>query len=238
MKKLSFVFVIALLLGSTFPQARAEVMDLDICVEATVVSKYIWRGFDVLDGKPAFQPSIDLSLNDTGFGLKIWGSFALDDRSTLGDYDEVHLVLSFERGLTDFFSILVGTEVYKFPNLDKNNITYEVFLGGTLTKILFAPTLALYYDFDLGNGLYAEVSGSYDIPLGNYVLSTSLTIGYNDGQFNVDPGFSDITFSASMDLPIWKLTITPGVYYTFILEDTVNEDDGEFWALLKASLEF
>jgi len=236
--RMIFIVCLSILLSSTLNLAHSEGMDLDVCVDATVVSKYIWRGFDVLDANPAFQPSIDLSFGDTGLGFNIWGSMALDDRSNLDDYDEVDFGLSFERDLTDYFSFSVGSVLYWYPNLDEDDTTYEVFFGGTLTQILFNPALTLYYDLDLGDDLYAELSGSHDIPAGDYELSTSLTIGYNNGQYEVDRGFSDMRLSASMDFPVWKLTITPGLNYTFILEDTVNEDNGEFSVSLGVCVEF
>ena len=96
----------------------------------------------------------------------------------------------------------------------------------------------MYYDFELGDGLYVEASGAYDIPVGNYSVSNSLAVGYNNGQFGVDAGLSDIALSTSMDFPLWKLIITPGLNYTFILGDTVNSDNDEFWVNLGASVEF
>jgi len=46
------------------------VFDLD----ATYVTKYIWRGFDVLDDKAAFQPSANMAYE--GINLNVWSSFA------------------------------------------------------------------------------------------------------------------------------------------------------------------
>jgi len=69
--------VLSLCLGALLAgPALAQQGDLGVTVDATWVSKYIWRGFDVLDDKAAFQPSIDFDLWDTGFHFTIWTSWA------------------------------------------------------------------------------------------------------------------------------------------------------------------
>jgi hypothetical protein len=50
--------------------------DLGVTLDATWVSKYIWNGFDKLDDKAAFQPSVTLDLFDSGFTVGVWGSWA------------------------------------------------------------------------------------------------------------------------------------------------------------------
>lgn len=72
MKK-GLVFTALLILTVTgFCQAQG---DLGIEVDATWVSKYIWRGYDVLDDKAAFQPSVSIDLFDTGFSFTVWASY-------------------------------------------------------------------------------------------------------------------------------------------------------------------
>jgi hypothetical protein len=48
--------------------------ELGVTMDATWVSKYIWRGFDKFDDKAAFQPSINLDLYGTGLSFGIWTS--------------------------------------------------------------------------------------------------------------------------------------------------------------------
>ncbi len=46
-------------------------------LDASYVSRFIWRGCDAyLQNHSAFQPSIDLDLFGTGFGLNVWMSRA------------------------------------------------------------------------------------------------------------------------------------------------------------------
>lgn len=68
--------LIAVILLSTAGLALAQEGELGIDVDATWVSKYIWRGIDMLDDTGAFQPSINFDLYDTGFSFKLWASYA------------------------------------------------------------------------------------------------------------------------------------------------------------------
>lgn len=49
---------------------------LGIDVDFTFVSKYLWRGYDLLDDKSAIQPSINVDLWGSGFSVNVWASYA------------------------------------------------------------------------------------------------------------------------------------------------------------------
>ncbi len=73
MKK--WILLIAVIVMSTAGLAQAQEGKLGIDVDITWVSKYIWRGIDVLDDKAAFQPSVAIDLG-SGFSAKLWASYA------------------------------------------------------------------------------------------------------------------------------------------------------------------
>ena len=74
MKKKGILLTVVILLSvGGLTQAQDE---LGVTVDVTWVSKYIWRGFDRLDDKVAFQPSINLDLYDTGLSFNLWSSHA------------------------------------------------------------------------------------------------------------------------------------------------------------------
>jgi hypothetical protein len=52
---------------------QAQESELHGSIDFTYQSKYVWRGFDVYGDKSAMQPSIDLDLFGTGFGMSILG---------------------------------------------------------------------------------------------------------------------------------------------------------------------
>jgi hypothetical protein len=53
--------------------AQAQDSELHGSVDLTYQSKYIWRGFDIYGDKSAMQPSLDLDLFGTGFGVNVMG---------------------------------------------------------------------------------------------------------------------------------------------------------------------
>lgn len=59
----------------------------DITFDTTWVSKYIWRGIDLLDDKAAIQPSINMDLGN-GLSANVWASYACaSGSSTLSTVD-------------------------------------------------------------------------------------------------------------------------------------------------------
>jgi len=54
----------------------AQTEELHGTVDLTYQSKYIWRGFDIFGDKSAIQPSVDIDLYGTGFGLNVMGHMA------------------------------------------------------------------------------------------------------------------------------------------------------------------
>jgi len=75
MKK-GIMLVVVVLLCLAGP-AQAIEGELHGTIDATYVSRYIWRGYDAYGrNHSAIQPSIDLDLFGTGYGFKVWMSRA------------------------------------------------------------------------------------------------------------------------------------------------------------------
>ena len=69
---LSAVVVVVCLCGAV-ALAQEQKGDLHGVVDVTYQSKYVWRGFNVYGHTSAFQPSVDLDLFGTGFGVSMAG---------------------------------------------------------------------------------------------------------------------------------------------------------------------
>lgn len=69
------IILIAVVLVVTTGLVRAQEEPLSTTVDATWVSKYLWYGFDRLDDRGAFQPSVDVDLFDSGFSVNVWASY-------------------------------------------------------------------------------------------------------------------------------------------------------------------
>jgi hypothetical protein len=109
--------------------AQAQDGGLEVTLDTTWVSKYIWRGFDRLDDKTAFQPSINLDLYDTGLSCNLWSSHAGTSKgagnvSTV-DAEEWRYALTYNNSVlegeqyqTDY---AVGWIYYDFPDMASND---------------------------------------------------------------------------------------------------------------------
>lgn len=72
-KQVILLAAVMFLIAVGFVQAQEK--PLGVTVDATWVSKYLWYGFDRLDDKAAFQPSVDVDLFGSGFGINVWASY-------------------------------------------------------------------------------------------------------------------------------------------------------------------
>jgi len=65
------ILLATVILLSAWGIVQAQEGELHGTVDITYLSKYIWRGFDIYGDKSAIQPSIDLDLFGTGFGINV-----------------------------------------------------------------------------------------------------------------------------------------------------------------------
>ncbi len=62
--------------------------DIGVSLDATWVSKYLWRGVDVLDDKAAFQPSVNFDIGGSGLSFNVWASYGCaSDTVNATEYD-------------------------------------------------------------------------------------------------------------------------------------------------------
>jgi len=118
MKKGILLAAVILLSTAGFAQAQEE---LSGTVDVTYLSSYIWRGFDRYPGahgEGAIQPSIDLDLYGTGFGLNVLWS-----RANTGGFEnaeEIDLTLSYSSSCFEYETYAtdytVGWMYYNYPD--------------------------------------------------------------------------------------------------------------------------
>ena len=225
---------IGLILLFLSPVARSEI---GLQADATLVSRYIWRGFDTItDDRPAIQPSVTLTFGQSGVWLNLWSAVALADT----DFVELDLIAGYDKVLSDKIALSAGLGYFTFPSMphypDKNSTSPEVYAGITASSLPLMPSFTLYYDFNVGDGLYATLSLSRDVPVKSKTIHISALVGYTRQyqDFGVDPGFSDICLGVSTDIPLKRLNLTPSLNYVIVPNDTINDED-EFCAGLMIS---
>lgn len=73
MKGVTLLSALLLLMGTSMAVDLAG-QDVAVTFDVTYTSKYIWRGFDLLDDTSAWQPSVNMQWAN-GFGANVWASY-------------------------------------------------------------------------------------------------------------------------------------------------------------------
>lgn len=199
-----------------------------------LTSRYIWRGFDMLpDNHPAFQPSLTYFFKNSGFSLNIWGSFALSDRNIFRYVDEVDLTLAYDFKSGEEISLSAGVTLYGFwfarDFSFENNTSPEIYFSATFNKLPLTPCLSVYYDLNLGDGFYIQLSGEQAVKLTESTqLNLTASLGYNGKQYINKSGFSDLLMGAAIPIKAKKVTISPFVNMAIIFMEEVNRTN-EIW---------
>jgi hypothetical protein len=205
-----------------------------VSAQIDLASRYIWRGFDLLpDNHAAVQPSVNFDLGNGGFSLSIWSSFALAQRDTFKYSDEIDVAFSYTFKTRDGWGLTAGFIHYGYWFADnfkfKENTSQEVYVTVAKTDLPLSPQLSVYYDFNLGSGLYVTLGGSHELKMNDKIsLEVGALIGFNSRYYIDATGFSDIDLYARLPLTMGRLTLAPSLNVMIPLLTEVNEDT-EIW---------
>lgn len=261
------ILLIGVILLASIGPAKAQNDQLGIDLDLTWVSKYIWRGFDLLDDKAAFQPSINLDLYGTGFSANVWASYAGASKgggsistvnATEYDYTIAYDCTLFE-GQNYSTDVTANYIYYDFiDEPTKAADAQEIGVGFAWPNICPFGSVPSYYVSKIwptrsDSALTGEYGGwlhifglGYDLTVANllpdkpeHVISLSANLVYNDGfaGATVDHDWSHVVWGASTAIGCGSGTFTPALYYQTSMEDTVNPED-ELWVSLSYKLGF
>ncbi len=221
-------------------------------------SKYIWRGFDVFgNDDSAMQLSANLDFFNTGLGMTVVGHGAVDGghvNEERWDYNIYYgNVLLPEDVLQTNFRI--GFVHYNYPELPHDHMDLQemhaILSMPNVTGVQgLVPSYALIkmYPANGGStGVGSNASAFMHIGMLDYtfavpgvtpeipeqVFKVHTEIVFNDGlspyNTNVDHDWSHAVFGISTDVDLgYGFTMTPGIYYQYSAETTVNTED-EVW---------
>ncbi len=242
-KRFQTTVMIAAILGAgVHGMAAAEAADVSSGDEPRLTgslrlsfnSKYIWRGQNLIDG-PVLQPEGSLSYQ--GFSGIIWANYDADE----GDqWTELDYTLDYSTSLgkvspeLEALSVSVGYTYYTFPNLDEGDDSHEVYLAAGL-DVLLSPSLAVYYDFDEGDGVYYEFGLEHGFSLGKPTLTLAGSVGYNDGQWGYESSFSAVVLSAGLEVPLtpslsWAASAAASLALDSQYDDEFSAGAGIAWS--------
>jgi hypothetical protein len=240
----------AIMLGMvTLASAEDKV---DVGVTADVFSKYIWRGQNIVDDW-VLQPGA--SVGYKGLTGSVWGNMDLTGELVdSGQLTEVDLAVDYSNKVpgVDVVGYSVGTIYYSFLNTHSHP-TAEVY-GGLNLNVPLSPAVRWYYDYDVIDGSYVQLSVGHtiekirswgedchcDLQVG---ASMGLgTDGYNQGYFGVDQtALNDLTLTAGIPFTFGKLTIRPSIGYSTMLDDDIRaatDKSDNFWGGVGAAYNF
>ncbi|MBI9016352.1 MAG: hypothetical protein JEZ07_03720 [Phycisphaerae bacterium] len=238
-------------------KAAEEEPQISWCLDSSVVSKYMWRGYDLYDDHGAWQPSIDMDLFDSGFGVNVWGSFALSSGFELAEELDYTLYYCFslfeeEQYAVDFyFNYIYFDYIHTSSDADVYESGGEVSLPNLLKIGDLAIVPSYYVGHDsmaqsgtgINSGWFHILGLSWDMPLKcpvrevEQLFSFNTEVVFNDGAYEADHDWSHAVAGLSTTFEISNWSITPSVYYQLSMDDSVNDED-ELWAGISFSCSF
>ncbi|MCH8286531.1 hypothetical protein IIB79_08405 [candidate division KSB1 bacterium] len=112
-----------------------------------------------------------------------------------------------------------------------DHATPEIYAAFSPGVPYLSPTLTLYYDFNLGDDLYATIGIDQSVEAGEGSVGVSALLAYNNGQFGANSGLSHFELGINAAIPAGSLEISPSVTFVGLFEDTVNPDNEFFFSL-------
>ena len=250
------VLLTAVIVLSVTGIAQAEEGELGIDFDATWVSKYIWRGFDLYDDKAAFQPSINVDLYGTGFSFNLWGSYG--GSSGTVDGEEMDYTLTYSNTVFDSEVYMTNYAVswlyYDFPDATSKNADAQEFNLALSWPNLCPGGVVPHYQVikmwpSFGGGAARDISGfihvwglnyetmcpELDLP---FVLSWDIVYNDGTGGDSVDHDWSHMVWGIKtrIECPMGG-TLTPALYFQNSMDDSVNDED-ELWVGLSYGFGF
>lgn len=231
--------------------------NLAIDVDFTWVSKYIWRGQDLMGGHGSFQPSVNIDLWDSGFSFNWWaaypGSSGSRGLSTVNateyDYSITYSdsVLEGDWLQTDYavsyiyydFPV-VSSEVADAQEMQLSLSWPEICGAGVTPSYTYAQLWPAY-----GGGAARGNGGAYHIfglthedKSMALPLTYSWDITYNDSAYEADSDWSHMVFGLSTSMDIGPGTLSPGLFYQVAFEDKAADRNDEFWSGFSYTISF
>jgi hypothetical protein len=224
-------FCLATVMSSVTLKAEDEIT---AGVSADVMSKYVWRGQDLVDDW-VLQPGAYVGYK--GLTASFWGNLDMtDENGYKGEFSEIDLTLDYSGTVpgVDILSYSVGFINYDFPINGGVDDTWEIYWGLGL-DVPASPSVTVYHDVDEAQGTYISfgIGHSFEniieLSEGSGVgldLGASLgwgSNGYNKTYWGVDDSaLNDLVLSAALPFEVAGVAVTPSFNYITLMSDDVR----------------
>lgn len=233
-RSLAAVFATTFVLG-TFPgMAAAENAPPTADLTIALLSKYVWRGYELSKNSLVIQPSLTAAYK--GIGVNLWGNLDTDQNMNLygtegANWNETDMTISYDNAV-GMINYSLG---YIYYGLDGADDTQELY-GSFAFDTILAPSLTIYRDISSFPGWYTTLAVSHTFELSE---QTSLDLGghvsymsADDASTLADPSdptssyseFHDGQVFVSVSIPVAEyITIVPELYYSFPLSSAASD---------------
>jgi len=221
--------VVAALFGmSTVSWAEG---DVTVGVGADFMSKYVWRGQNLVDDW-VVQPGV--SVGYQGLTASIWGNSDMTgDSADDWEITELDYTIDYSGTVPGMESLgySVGAIYYYFPGGDA---TTELYWGFNL-DVPASPSVTVYHDIDEADGMYVSlgvghsIEATDELPVG---IDLGASLGWGDSGYNefywgstVGSELNDLVLSAAFPFEVAGVSVTPSVSYIALLGSDVKDSD-------------
>jgi len=230
MRKSKVVLCVAVALFGVSTVGWAE-GDVTVGVGADVLSKYVWRGQNLVDDW-VLQPNV--SVGYQGLTASIWANSDMTgDSADDWELTEIDYTLDYSGAIPGMETVgySIGAIHYYFPGGDP---TTELYWGFSF-DVPASPSVTVYHDIDEADGTYVSLAVGHSIEsLGDLPFGVDLgaTLGWGDSGYNefywgstVDSELNDLVLSAGFPFEVGGISITPSVSYILLLGSDVKDSD-------------
>ena len=271
MKKWILVSAVVLLAAVSIVQAEAPAQEPELhgTLDFTYVSRYIWRGYDAYPSDHgAIQPSIDLDLYGTGFGLNVWMSRA--NQSGFENAEWINYTAYYKNRMFADESYVtnykIGYTYFSYPDEPRKGTTpgtgaaQEIFGAFAWPKLLpggLVPSYAMFGYWpsasdatNKANGGWAHVFGlNYDMMVPGLLDSETeqpIHLGFHTvynssvgpAGNSADHDFSHGVFSVSTDFPLSDSMTFSPGFHYQSSWDDSINASDEYWVSLSLAYKF
>lgn len=172
----------------------------EVSYNITFASHYNWRGFDLSDGGPVLQGSVEVA-KENGLYAGVWTSQY--DFAGVEDGFEVDLYAGYSFDLADGFYVDMLINSYQYTGATESSIEWMVGLGHDYFALNYYQDLDLdtdYLELNVSYPLSDEVSANIHYGLNDDGVDRysdySVIVGYAFDEFGeISVGYSDHEFS-------------------------------------------
>ncbi len=207
--------------------------DVTVGVGADFMSKYVWRGQNLVDNW-VLQPSV--SLGYKGLTGSIWGNSDMTGETVDNwEFTELDYTLDYSGTVpgVDVLGYSIGAIYYDFPNSGGAPGTTELYWGFSL-DVPASPSITVYHDVDEVDGTYVSLGVGHSIEATDQIpvgIDLGATLGWGSSGYNesywgtTSSELNDLVLSVGFPFEVAGVSVTPSVSYIALLGSDVKDSD-------------